>query len=138
MHSTDPATKLKSTQLAATRARLAAEQGGRCAVCLGKFGTKAPLDPVLDHDHHTGAVRGVLHRGCNSLLGKVENNAPRYGVHSLYAFCHGIAGYMQKHQVNVTGLIHPLFKNPEEKRLLRNKRARVRRAKAKEVTHEVD
>lgn len=133
MHSID-LRKLKATEIAEVRATIAAAQGGRCAACLGKLGLKAPLDPVLDHDHHTGDVRGVLHRGCNSLLGKVENNAPRYGVHNLLAFCHGIATYMQKHQVNVTGLIHPLHKTPDEKRLLRNKRARVKRAKAKEVT----
>ena len=30
-------------------------------------------DWVLDHDHQTGMVRGVLSRQANSLLGKVEN-----------------------------------------------------------------
>lgn len=30
-------------------------------------------DWVLDHDHDTGMVRGVLSRQANSLLGKVEN-----------------------------------------------------------------
>ena len=30
-------------------------------------------DWVVDHDHQTGMVRGVISRQANSLLGKVEN-----------------------------------------------------------------
>lgn len=125
-------TKLTATQLRNVRVHIAAEQGNRCALCQGQLGIKAPLDPVLDHDHATGAVRGVLHRGCNSLLGKVENNAGRYGVRNVRAFCSGLAGYLLKHMVNVTGYIHPTYRTEDEKRLLRNKRARITRAKRKE------
>ena len=33
-----------------------------------------PLDdPVLDHDHKTGKVRGVISRQANTLLGRIEN-----------------------------------------------------------------
>jgi len=35
-------------------------------------------DTVLDHDHDTQAVRGVLHRQSNAMLGKIENNFKRY------------------------------------------------------------
>lgn len=31
------------------------------------------FDPVVDHDHITGCIRGVVSREGNSLLGKVEN-----------------------------------------------------------------
>lgn len=31
------------------------------------------LDPVVDHDHKTGNVRGVVSRTGNALLGKIEN-----------------------------------------------------------------
>lgn len=124
--------KLTVAAVRNVRAKLAAEQGNRCAVCKGPLGSKAPLDPVLDHDHATGAVRGVLHRGCNSLLGKVENNAGRYGVREVAAFCMGLAPYLTKHMVNITGYVHPTHKTPDEKRLLRNKRARITRAKRKE------
>lgn len=125
-------TKLKSTQVATLRATLVIAQGGRCALCQGQFGTRPPLDPVLDHDHKTGAVRGVLHRGCNSLLGKVENNAARYGVRNISAWANGIAAYMLRHMVNTTGYIHPSHKTPDEKRDLRNLRARRARANSKE------
>jgi hypothetical protein len=33
----------------------------------------APSDAVLDHDHKTGHVRGVIHRQANALMGKIEN-----------------------------------------------------------------
>jgi len=85
-------------------------------------------DPVLDHCHTTGAVRGTLHRGCNALLGKVENNASRFGVKSLPAFLNGAASYLQRHMTNITGLIHPTHKTEDEKRLARNAKARKVRA----------
>lgn len=126
--------KLKATEVFKVRNDLAIQQGNRCAICKGQIGIKAPLDPVLDHDHQTGAVRGVLHRGCNSLLGKIENNAPRYGVRDVFAFTNGVASYLSKHLTNITGLTHPTHRTDEEKRLLRNKRARISRAKKKETT----
>ncbi len=87
---------------------------------------------MLDHCHTTGAVRGTLHRSCNSLLGKVENNAARFGVKSLPAFLNGAAKYLQRHTTNITGLIHPTHKSEDEKRLARNAKAvKVRLAKRK-------
>lgn len=123
--------KLTYSQVAIVRLRLANAQNQRCALCGAPFGKKAPMDPVLDHDHNTGAIRGVLHRGCNSLLGKVENNAPRYGVRDLFAFGSGLQAYLVKHQVPVTDLIHPTYKTEDEKRLARNARARKARAAKK-------
>lgn len=117
--------KLKTTEVAAYRAIKLAEQDGKCALC--KLPCSYP-QAVLDHDHSTGAVRGVLHRGCNALLGKVENNHRRYGVVSLAAFCAGVAGYIMKHITNITGTLHPTFKTDEEKRLARNAKARKTRA----------
>ncbi|UZV39752.1 DNA endonuclease VII [Xanthomonas phage NED111] len=125
--------RLTATQVKLLRIKLAAEQGNRCCLCQGQFGLKAPLDPVLDHDHKTGAVRGVLHRGCNSLLGKVENNAGRYGVRDVFAFCAGIPNYLRSHLTNITGYLHPTFKTDDEKRIARNAKARKRRAINKET-----
>lgn len=55
---------------------LLAEQGGLCAIC-GELeeryiaGQRAPLS--VDHDHQTGAVRGLLCARCNSVLAFIEN-----------------------------------------------------------------
>jgi hypothetical protein len=118
--------RLKTTEVGTVREKLRAEQGGTCALCrLPVAAEKA----VLDHDHSTGAIRAALHRGCNSLLGKVENNAARYGVPNVSAFGAGLGPYLNRHMINTTGLLHPTHKSEDEKRLLRNKRARTARAK---------
>lgn len=78
-------------------------------------------------------MRGTLHRSCNALLGKLENNHARFGVSwdNLPAFLHGAAGYLQKHKTNITGLVHPTHKTEDEKRIKRNADAVKRRATAK-------
>ena len=55
-------------------------QKGVCPIC-GELVT----DPVLDHSHQkkvggTGLVRGVICRGCNVFLAKMENNWVRCGL----------------------------------------------------------
>lgn len=115
--------KLKRSEHAAVRVQMLSEQGGRCALC------QLPLtaeQAVLDHDHGNGAVRGVLHRGCNGILGKIENGAAL--LRDLPAFVSGVAPYLRKHATNVTGLIYSEFKTADEKRELRNARARKARA----------
>lgn len=121
--------RLTHSQIKVKRDDLLQKQGGRCALC------QLPCrsdDAVLDHDHKTGAIRGALHRSCNALLGKVENNAPRFGVRELAPFLHGAARYLLLHTTNVTGLLHPTHKTEDEKRLARNAAAKKRRAAAKE------
>lgn len=50
------------------KAALLASQGGVCAICMER-----PKKPVIDHDHSSGAVRGVLCHGCNIKLAAVED-----------------------------------------------------------------
>ena len=117
--------RLKTTEVAPTREAFLLKQSNRCALCqLPLTSPKA----VLDHDHSTGLVRASLHSGCNSLLGKVENNHKRYGVPNLSAFLHGAAAYLQRHETDQTGLLHPTHRTPEEKRVARNTKARKTRA----------
>lgn len=68
--------KLKYKEVAPLRSQLLEKQQGCCALCT----EPVQEDAVLDHCHKTGQIRGVLHRGCNSLLGKIENNMPRSRV----------------------------------------------------------
>jgi hypothetical protein len=117
--------KIKTKEVSQTRSDLLTEQGSRCALC------KMPCSSqqaVLDHDHKTGKIRGVLHRTCNGLLGKIENFCQRFGIPNLSAFLHGADAYLQKHATDQTGLVHPTFKTAEEKRIARNTKARKRRA----------
>lgn len=122
--------RLTQSQIKVHRERLLKEQAGRCSICQLPC---TSAQAVLDHDHATGAIRGTAHRGCNSLLGKVENNAPRFGVSSINAFLHGAARYLGIHSTNITGLFHPTFKTDEEKRLARNAKARKARAAREKV-----
>lgn len=53
--------------------QLAADQDGKCAIC------QTPEDLlekgfVVDHDHKTGAVRGLLCHHCNSGIGMLRDN----------------------------------------------------------------
>lgn len=119
------------SQVAPVRAQLLAAQGGKCALC--RTTIKPNQIAVLDHDHKTGAVRGTLHHSCNAVLGKVENAVGRFGLTSIFAeWCAGLGAYLARHRTtNVTGYIYPTYKTEDEKRLVRNKKARTQRAAAK-------
>ena len=50
---------------------LSDSQEGKCAICM-----QTPKDALhIDHDHDTGAVRGLLCRGCNMAIGKLGDDA---------------------------------------------------------------
>lgn len=49
------------------------QQGGKCAICLTTTDTQRYGVFHVDHCHATGAVRGLLCRGCNNLLGVVKD-----------------------------------------------------------------
>jgi hypothetical protein len=111
------------------RLQTLAKQGGRCAICGNSL---APADAVLDHDHISGEVRGVLHRGCNSMLGKIENHrriAKLTSTEALAAFLQGVLPYLSKDGL---GVLYPSFRTAEEKRLRTNARRRKARAAKKE------
>lgn len=122
--------KLKSKEVKTTRALLLEQQRGLCAIC----GLPVMVeDAVLDHCHKGGHVRAVLHRGCNALLGRVENNAPRHGIkiEQLIKFLHGAAAYIEFHQENRTSFIHPTHFTAEEKIERRKAKAKKAREAAK-------
>lgn len=124
-----PSNRLTAKQVAAYRKQLLEEQGGLCAICLEPI--KAG-EEVLDHDHKTGQVRGVLHRGCNAMLGHIENNRARHMLTSPIRFAKflaRVATYIVKRRDDAP--LYPTHRTDDEKRELRNKRARAARARAK-------
>ena len=44
-------------------------QKNKCAIC-----GKILIKPILDHDHKTGKIRGLLCYGCNTFLGLINDN----------------------------------------------------------------
>tara|TARA_Y100000296_G_scaffold66371_1_gene78385 strand:+ start:9734 stop:10114 length:381 start_codon:yes stop_codon:yes gene_type:complete len=117
---------------AVTQALLKA-QGWCCPLCGGSLRAKSVKRPALDHDHNSGYLRDVLCINCNGIEGKVYNLArrakndltPEQWVENLLA-------YWKRHQtVQHGGVFHHTHKTEEEKRLARNRKARLRRAKLK-------
>jgi hypothetical protein len=49
-------------------------QGGKCAICLSPESAQYKGVFHVDHCHATGAVRGLLCRGCNHMLGSVGDD----------------------------------------------------------------
>ena len=54
-----------------------AEQGGVCAACLIPGWEGKGNAPNTDHDHRTGAFRGILHGNCNNGLGNFKDDPAR-------------------------------------------------------------
>lgn len=57
-------------------------QGGRCAVCRHELADGRQT--CVDHNHETGAVRGVLCRSCNVALGQLRDDPVIIGALLLY------------------------------------------------------
>lgn len=53
---------------------LVAAQDGRCRIC-GEPPARGRL--VIDHDHETGRMRGLLCDECNTVLGLADDNPGR-------------------------------------------------------------
>ena len=123
--------RLNARQLKEWREATWLAQEKRCAIT---GYTISLSEAVADHDHSTGRLRGVLHRGVNSLLGKCENNYRRYGLSlpMLRAMAPAIADYIERdYSANV---FYPTHRTEDEKRELRNKRAREARARKLEAS----
>ena len=63
-------------------ASMSATQGGVCASCGGPPDDQRPL--MVDHDHATGAVRGLLCNSCNLTLGRSKESLHRLRSLILY------------------------------------------------------
>lgn len=114
--------RIKHSEIKRYRHQILAEQGDKCALCGHSIDS---TEAVLDHNHKSGYIRGTLHRGCNSFLGKIENSLVmnKISAERLHTILGNIEFYMNSHRL----LVHPSHRTPEEKKLLAKKRARRRR-----------
>ena len=114
--------RLKAAAVRAYRELELASQGGLCALCGEPIETGKA---VLDHDHKTGRIRGVLHRGCNALEGNITNALPRNLItpERLTAI---FANWDQYH-AQPKDLLHPSHRTPDERKIRAKKRAKARK-----------
>lgn len=109
------------------------EQGGLCPLCGKEIDLRVKGEGVIDHDHDTGRIRGVLHRSCNAAEGKIANAAARWGAKSskysdIIAYLESVVAYLKREPTN---FIYAMHKTEDEKRDMRNAKAREARARAK-------
>lgn len=121
--------KLARSQMRAWAYRhLQTVQNGVCPLCHLPIDMKIKGEGVIDHDHDTGRIRGVLHRSCNSAEGKVSNAAARWGAkssayHDIIKFLEATVAYLK---MEPTCMIYPTHKTPEEKAEAAKQKRRVR------------
>ena len=118
--------RLKPKDIARVRAEILQEQNNLCALCLEPI---AEGQAVLDHDHKTGCIRGVLHRGCNAIEGVIVNNSARNLItpeRLAQIFLQWQAYHLEQYP-----MLHPTHRTPEEKQARAKKRAKTRRAKTR-------
>lgn len=130
---TERLVKVPRTGMRAFAARMLKEQGGLCPLCKKEIDLKIKGEGVIDHDHDTGQIRGILHRSCNAAEGKISNAAARWGAKSsayadIIPYLENTVEYLKKPASN---FIYPMHKTPDEKRDERNRKAREARAAAK-------
>lgn len=112
------------------------KQGGVCPLSLKPFDLKDSKNAVVDHDHNTGEIRGVLSRSSNAAEGKVRAAVARWGGTgdndpAILAWLKRLILYLEKPGL---GLMYHTHLTEDEKRLKRNADARkVRAAKSARV-----
>mgnify|MGYP003334931006 CR=1 FL=1 len=124
--------RLRTKDIPAIRDEIASRQKFFCAICSCDL---LGMIRCLDHNHETGAIRGVLCLNCNQIEGKVKNLARR-GKRGLSPreFLEHIIWYWDKHAKDPDPRLHPTHLTEEEKRLRRNAKARARRKKQKDAS----
>jgi Recombination endonuclease VII len=115
----EPMNKIKHSQIKVVREDFTQKQANLCAIC----GQAIQGNAVLDHDHKTGIIRAVLHRGCNAMLGKIENNSARNQITDVATYLRNAADYIELHRTAQTELLHPTHFTAQEKK----ERAKARR-----------
>lgn len=125
--------KITRGQVRSISLKLLKEQGGVCLVCKKPIDLSIKGEMVADHNHLTGNIRGILHRSCNSGLGKLDNAVGRWISKSMkyediVPMLENVLEYYNREE---TKYIYYNHLTEDEKRLQRNARERKRRAEVK-------
>lgn len=130
--------KLSRAMMPAWKIRqLKVAQAGLCRLCGGFVDLSQPKEGVVDHDHDTGEIRGVLHRSCNAAEGKVANAAGSWGAKSMQypAIIEWLKKLLAYYEQPGCGMIYPTFVDAataaNKARTKRNVAAKDRRAAVK-------
>lgn len=113
--------------------QLKVNQGGLCAICQKPIDLTIKGEGVVDHDHDSGEIRGVLHRSCNAAEGKIANAAGAWGAKSMkysdiIPYLELVIQYLRKPGTNT---LYPMHKTPDEKKSATALRAAKKRAEVK-------
>ena len=117
-------------------------QGNKCPLCNANFGDAKLVGkklvpkytPVLDHNHDNGRLRGVLCNNCNGMEGKIKNRVRRASRDLTdVEWLQNLLDYWTYHKEPRSPYMYPTHKTEDDKRIRRNKLARLRRAQAKAV-----
>ena len=116
--------RLSPKEQAQLREDLLLQQNGICLLCQELI---EPGKAVLDHCHKTGQIRAVLHRGCNSMEGIIQNNLARNLIspERLQAILANLISY----QKQLKPILHSTHRTPEERKERTKKRAKRKKAK---------
>lgn len=125
--------KIARTSQRAITLLLWKKQGGLCPLCGKEIDIKIPREGVMDHDHDSGEVRGILHRSCNAAEGKVANAAGQWGAKatdypSIIRWLEAMLVYLK---APGTGYMYPTHKTAEEKHAASLYKRRQQSAKRK-------
>lgn len=127
------ATKAKRTDMPRIKKELMNKQSGSCMFCGGDLTSVTSSNIVVDHNHDTGIIRGVAHRGCNGVEGKVLTLLKRWGKCStklqVIRMLRRLADFYEREPK--TEWIYPTHKTALEKKEARNKKARAAYARKK-------
>lgn len=125
--------KITRGQVRSISLKLLKEQGGVCLVCKKPIDLSIKGEMVADHNHLSGNIRGILHRSCNSGLGKLDNAVGRWISKSMkysdiVPMLKNIVEYYEREE---TKYIYYNHLTEDEKRIQRNTKERKRRAERK-------
>ncbi|QYW05837.1 DNA endonuclease [Vibrio phage vB_VpaP_G1] len=126
--------KLTRSQMTALKLKLMKSPGAKCPLCDKPFHSVESRDVVVDHDHNSGQIRGILCRGCNGAEGKIANAAGRWAglgmdYEKIVPWLERLVKYLKQQPMDY---IYPTHLTEEEKKKAAgDKRKRAAQAKAR-------